>query len=142
MKRREISLKRAVDFHGHLGPYLVLGLTMGSYALKKLKARAHFGLEVKVWGAKFKPRSCLIDGLQLSTGCTYGKGNIQKYDGEVIRVNFLNRDTKNSLHLLLKDEIIKKLKPSATHKSSERLARKLYRLKPERIFYEQNNKFL
>lgn len=142
MMDKKISLKQAVDFHGHLGPYLVLGVLMGGYALKKLKAGVHFGLEVKAWGVKFKPRSCLVDGLQLSTGCTYGKGNIQKYDGKVIRVNFLNRDTKKSLHLLLKDEIIKKLKPSATHKSSERLARKLYRLKPERIFYEQNNKFL
>ena len=51
---------------------------MGEYALEKIKARPHFGLEVKVWGAKNKPKSCLIDGLQLSTGCTYGKGNITK----------------------------------------------------------------
>lgn len=134
--RRKISLKQAVNFHGHLGPYLVLGLTMGSYALKKLKARAHFGLEVKVWGAKFKPRSCLVDGLQLSTGCTYGKGNITKYNGKIVKVNFFNQDSQESIDLLLRDEVIKKLELAIDHSSSERLAREFYRTKIEELFRE------
>ena len=46
----KISLKQAIDFHGHLGPYLVLGLLMGEYGLKKIKAKPHFGVKVKVWG--------------------------------------------------------------------------------------------
>lgn len=131
---KKFSLKQAIDFHGHLGPYLVLGLVMGEYALKKLKGRAHFGLEVKVWGAKEKPKSCLVDGLQLSTGCTYGKGNIVKYNGKAIRVNFLNRDTRKRADLLLREEVIKKLASAVDHSSSERLARELYRSKPGNIF--------
>ena len=134
MKKKEIPLKRAIDFHGHLGPYLVLGLLMGKYALNKLKARQHFGLRVKVWGVKDKPRSCLIDGLQLSTGCTYGKGNIAKYNGAVIKANFLNQDTKESVDLLLRDEVIKKLKAASSHSSSEKLARELYRAQPQDLF--------
>lgn len=139
MKKKGVSLKQAIDFHGHLGPYLVLGLLMGKYALSKLKARQHFGLMVKVWGAGDKPRSCLIDGLQLSTGCTYGKGNIAKYNGALIRVNFFNQDTKESVDLLLRDEVIKKLKSADSHSSSEKLARKLYREKPQDIFLEPAN---
>ncbi|MCX5710376.1 MAG: formylmethanofuran dehydrogenase subunit E family protein, partial [Candidatus Omnitrophica bacterium] len=77
----KVSLKEAVNFHGHLGPYLVLGLKAGEMALRKLGCKKYFGLEVKVFGALKKPKSCFIDGLQLSTGATYGKGNIQKYKG-------------------------------------------------------------
>lgn len=134
MRKKRISLKQAIDFHGHLGPYLVLGLLMGSYALKKLKARAHFGLEVKVWGVKFKPRSCLVDGLQFSTGCTYGKGNIRKYNGRFIKADFLNCDTGKSIGLALRDKIIEKLSLVCGHKASEKLARELFNMRAEDIF--------
>ena len=131
-----ISLKQAIDFHGHLGPYLVLGLLMGEYALKKLNARPHFGLGVKVWGARNKPQSCLIDGLQLSTGCTYGKGNIVKYNGKIIRVSFMNCDTERGLNLILSGEFVKKLKSATTQRTSEKLARHLYRMRGEGILEE------
>ena len=131
---KTVSLKQAVDFHGHLGPYLVLGLLMGEYALKKIKANPHFGLEIKVWGAKDKPKSCLIDGLQLSTGCTYGKGNIAQYDGKVIKVSFLNRDTKKNIELLLRERTVERLKSSVDHKSCEKLAGEFYKTKPECLF--------
>lgn len=132
--RRKISLKQAVDFHGHLGPYLVLGLLMGSYALKKLKARAHFGLEVKVWGVKFKPQSCLVDGLQLSTGCTYGKGNIRKYNGRFIKAGFLNCGSDKSIGLTLRDKIIEKLSLVCDNEASEKLAREFFRMRADDIF--------
>jgi formylmethanofuran dehydrogenase subunit E len=70
MKKSGITLKEAIRFHGHLGPYLVLGVLAGEAALKKLKAKKYFGIEMKVWGANKKPKSCLVDGLQLSTGAT------------------------------------------------------------------------
>ena len=44
-----ISLKEAEKFHGHLGPWLVLGLLIGDAALKKLKAEKYFGLERGPW---------------------------------------------------------------------------------------------
>ncbi|OGX41910.1 MAG: hypothetical protein A3H41_02685 [Omnitrophica WOR_2 bacterium RIFCSPLOWO2_02_FULL_45_28] len=138
MKRQEISLKQAIDFHGHLGPYLVLGLLMGDYALKKLKARAHFGLEVKVWGVNDKPQSCLVDGLQLSTGCTYGKGNIRKYNGRFIKAGFLNCDTNKSIGLALREKIIEKLSLVCDNQASEKFARELFRMRVEDIFIAKN----
>lgn len=131
---KKITLKEAVDFHGHLGPYLVLGLLMGDYALKKLKARAHFGLEVKVWGVNNKPKSCLVDGLQLSTGCTYGKGNIRKYNGRFIKAGFLNCDTNKSIGLALRDKIIEKLSLVCGRRASEKFARELFRMQAEDVF--------
>ena len=47
MKR--ISLKEAVNFHGHLGPYLVVGLLAGEAVLKILACRKYFGLKVLVY---------------------------------------------------------------------------------------------
>ena len=135
MRVKRFSLKQAIDFHGHLGPYLVLGLMMGEYALKKIKAKAHFGLEVKAWGAANKPKSCLIDGLQLSTGCTYGKGNITKYNGKGIKVSFMNCKNKRSITCTLQDGVVEKLALATTHQSCERLARTLYKAKTESLFF-------
>ena len=127
-------MKQAVDFHGHLGPYLVLGLLMGDYALTRLKAQPHFGLKVRAWGVKDKPMSCLIDGLQLSTGCTYGKGNIRKYDGKFIKASFLNCDNKKSVDLSVRSKITKMLSQVHGHKSSENLARKIFNMQAEDVF--------
>ena len=64
-------------FHGHLGPYLVLGYRMGRMALTELDSPGHFGLSVVVHSVLEPPKSCLIDGIQLGSGCTLGKRNIE-----------------------------------------------------------------
>jgi formylmethanofuran dehydrogenase subunit E len=122
-----ISLKEAEKFHGHLGPYLVLGILAGKLALKKLRCKKYFGLEVKVWGANKKPRSCLIDGLQLSTGATYGKGNIHKLSSSAIKIEFRNCTNHKKVTLRCKRSLIQKLKQIKTHKDSETLAKHLYK---------------
>lgn len=124
---KKITLKEGVKFHGHLGPYLVLGILAGEIALKKLRCKKYFGLKVKVWGATKKPKSCLIDGLQLSTGATYGKGNIIKLNGSIIKAEFKNCVNKKKLTLGLKDEIIKQLKEARTHRDAQILAKRLYK---------------
>ena len=130
----KITLKEAIKFHGHLGPYLILGILAGEAALKKLKCKKYFGLDVKVWGANKKPKSCLIDGLQLSTGATYGKSNIQKLNGFIIKIKFHNRINNKIITLKLKDSMVKRLKAAKTHKDSELLARKLYKISHSELF--------
>ena len=133
MKNR-VSLKEAIRFHGHIGPYLVLGVLAGDLALKKLRCKKYFGLEVKVWGANKKPKSCLIDGLQLSTGATYGKGNIQKLDGARIKMQFFNQINQKKIALTLKDFLIQILNATKSHKNSELLARQLYKKNSFKLF--------
>ncbi len=106
MHNGRVTLSEAVKFHGHLGPYLVLGILAGEVAINKLRCKKHFGLDVKVWGAGQKPKSCLIDGLQLSTGATYGKGNIKKLNGSIIRVEFCNRLNQKKTALKIRKNII------------------------------------
>lgn len=64
-------------FHGHLGPYVVLGYRMGRQALEILDSDGHFDLQAEVHSILHPPFSCFIDGVQLGTGCTLGKRNIQ-----------------------------------------------------------------
>lgn len=127
MRDNRITLKQGMEFHGHLGPYLVLGILAGEMALKKLNAKKYFGLDVKIRGATKKPKSCLIDGLQLSTGATYGKGNIRKLNGSAIKIIFRNRVNNKKVALGFKDSIVKKLEEAKTHRDSELLAKKLYK---------------
>ncbi len=135
MDNNRITLKEAIKFHGHLGPWLVLGVLMGEYALKKIKAEKYFDLDIKVWGAHKKPKSCLIDGLQLSTGATYGKGNIKKLDGSIIKIEFCNRLNRGKIILTLKEDLMRKLEGVETHRDSELLAKQLYKTDYFKIFH-------
>jgi len=134
MKNNKITLKEAEKFHGHLGPYLVLGILAGEFALKKLKCKKYFGFNIKIYGANKKPKSCLVDGLQLSTGATYGKGNIEKLNGPVIKIEFHSHMDNKKIILRFKEKSIQKLKKIKTHSDSEMLAKKLYKINPLNIF--------
>ena len=131
---KKITLEQAVRFHGHLGPWLVLGVLMGEHAVKTLKAKKYFGVEVKVWGANKRPKSCLIDGLQLSTGATYGKGNIAKYNGNKLKVNFSLSYSPRSITCGLTKEIQMILNKTKNHATNGQLARRLYSRSPCSIF--------
>jgi formylmethanofuran dehydrogenase subunit E len=61
-------LKRAVEFHGHLGPFLVLGLMMSKTACRFLKQIS----SVRVKTRLEPPCSCVLDGVQVATKCTLG----------------------------------------------------------------------
>lgn len=68
-------IDRAAAFHGHLGPLLVLGLRMGLLAQTILEGDP-FTMKAEVHTRKTPPYSCIVDGIQFSSGCTLGKGNI------------------------------------------------------------------
>jgi formylmethanofuran dehydrogenase subunit E len=73
-------LKTIEQFHGHLGPYAVLGYKMGKIACEHLGSDP-FDKKVTVSTGTTPPISCIIDGIQLGSGCTLGKGNIAvKYE--------------------------------------------------------------
>lgn len=131
---KRISLKEAVKFHGHLGPYLVLGILAGELAAKRLKFKKYFGLGVKVWGASEKPKSCLIDGLQLSTGATYGKGNIEKLNGPMIKIEFHNCLNDKKITLTFTDSLVNQLGAAKTHRDSEILSKILYKSADGELF--------
>ena len=105
--RKELSRDETLfflnRFHGHIGPYLVLGYRAGLIANRILgddpfARRAH-----SMTGFK-PPISCFTDGIQLGSCCTLGKGNITVSDEGEPRVRFELRDGSRSLEISLSDD--------------------------------------
>jgi formylmethanofuran dehydrogenase subunit E len=90
-------LKQAAAFHGHLGPWLVLGLKAGAYARRKLEA-SPFELSARVFCPPRTPYTCFVDGVQFSSGCTMGKGNISHHRAGECRVEFTRTGGGNEVH--------------------------------------------
>ena len=87
-------LKNAAQFHGHLGPMLVFGARVGMAALRAVDAKGYFDVEIRCEGPMAKPpASCFLDGLQVSTGATMGKRNLEWVDGKKIVVYAKNTET-------------------------------------------------
>ncbi len=80
LSRQEI-VHRLRQFHGHLGPYAVLGYRLGLWMLERLGCGKYFGATVTVRGPAQTPFSCMLDGLQMATGYTLGKGNLKLIAG-------------------------------------------------------------
>lgn len=69
----------AFEFHGHRCPFMPLGYRAGKYAMKLLgigKERNHQTYAFSEMGPD-NSNGCLNDGIQASTGCTFGKGLIR-----------------------------------------------------------------
>ncbi len=80
VKEEELDFlfKRAVEFHGHLGPFLVLGLRMGLVGIRELNAkRGEKKLRVTAKLNYSIPFSCAVDGLQIATKCTIGNKKLK-----------------------------------------------------------------
>ncbi len=63
------------EFHGHRCPFMPIGFRMGVLMLKTLgveRAQDHQYFIESELGVGH-PQTCLMDGLQAATGCTYGK---------------------------------------------------------------------
>ncbi|MDI6606088.1 MAG: formylmethanofuran dehydrogenase subunit E family protein [Candidatus Omnitrophota bacterium] len=135
MGNKRVTLKEGIDFHGHLGPWLVLGIRAGELALDKLGCGKYFGVKVRVWGVARRPKSCLIDGLQLSTGATYGKGNIEKLNSPCVKIEVRSGDRNKKVVLRLREGLLQKLEQAKTEQESEALAKSIFKSKPSGLFY-------
>lgn len=127
-------LEAAIKFHGHLGPWLVMGLILGEFGLKKIKAEKYFGLKIDAKLPFRKPVSCFVDGLQLSSGCTLGKRNIRVSNNKNVAVKFTCLKSRKNIILGIDKEILRQLKNLKTHRESEDFAHRIYRKKPEELF--------
>jgi formylmethanofuran dehydrogenase subunit E len=74
------SFEDGLRLHGHRCPAMPLGLRAGAAAMNKLgisRTSDHEWLALVELGDKHFA-TCFADGVQTITGCTFGKGNIQK----------------------------------------------------------------
>jgi formylmethanofuran dehydrogenase subunit E len=90
---------KGADFHGHGGPFLVVGLRMGYTALRLLDAHGWFDLQCKPRLKWAPPDSCILDGIQISTGCTTGKHNLDVEEGTGVSCLFTKGEKRLRIHL-------------------------------------------
>ena len=110
-KRTEWSeelFERAMEFHGHGGAFMVVGLRMGLTALRELEARGWFDIRCRVELTWRPPDSCVIDGIQTSTGCTMGKRNIEVSEKDGIAAEFTKGE--RGVRIALKGEVLERIR--------------------------------
>ena len=118
--------KKIKQFHGHIGPYVVLGYRMGKYAKSQLNTIDRINVQIN----QRPPVSCILDGLQLSTGCTVGRNKIrvvkrQSFDKAV----FYSKSKKLKIILKTKlQSLLKKSQKSALKFIKESKYRDLFKL--------------
>jgi hypothetical protein len=84
---RDYSIEDLAAFHGHLGPYIVLGYRIGRYVRQHF-CRDPFQMTAVIFCKGMPPQSCLADGIQIGSGCTLGKRNIDIVASDDIRCQF------------------------------------------------------
>ncbi|MCW4020684.1 MAG: formylmethanofuran dehydrogenase subunit E family protein [Candidatus Bathyarchaeota archaeon] len=132
----ERLITEAVRFHGHLGAFLVLGLKAGLFANKVL-GKDHFKTRAVVETEPFPPCSCVVDGVQIATGCTLGKGNIELKKGDFLSVTFIKGNEK--IKLCLKEDVLKRLRRSSSMEEAKRTALTLVDQPVHELFDIENN---
>ncbi len=103
---RELE-EEAVRLHGHGGPYMVIGLRIGLQALNLLDALGWFDINCRAELRWAPPDACVLDGIQVSTGCTLGKRNIEVEEKEGVSATF--KHGGKSVTLRVKQNILSKI---------------------------------
>ncbi|MCL2711318.1 MAG: formylmethanofuran dehydrogenase subunit E family protein [Planctomycetaceae bacterium] len=100
-------LTKATHFHGHLGPAIIFGCRVGAAALDALGAKGYFDVEITAQGPFAEPpKSCVLDGLQLSTGATLGKRNLHVVVQDEYVITVKNRRTGVSVEIRPTPELV------------------------------------
>jgi formylmethanofuran dehydrogenase subunit E len=89
-------VEKAKEFHGHICPFVVLGLRASEIALEKLglaraDERETIGEEIL---AIVECNNCFTDGVQVSTGCTLGNNSLIYLDTGKNAVTIVRRGVR------------------------------------------------
>ncbi|SHI22121.1 formylmethanofuran dehydrogenase subunit E [Sporobacter termitidis DSM 10068] len=91
--------EKAVRFHGHECPGLAIGVRAAVLALEALKTGASEDEELV---CVTENDACGVDGVQVLTGCTFGKGNLVYRGTGKQAFSFFNRKSGKKIRLYLK----------------------------------------
>jgi len=134
------TIGTARKLHGHLGPFLVIGVKMGTAAKKALNVSAEQCTLLKAHAALplYPPFSCLLDGIQVSTTCTVGNQRLKIENAEDIKVNFTKQDKIRIVKITLKPEMAEILKKKLSENAlNEEFAMEIARLPENQLFNVQ-----
>jgi formylmethanofuran dehydrogenase subunit E len=97
----------AWEFHGHRCPFMPLGYRMGERAMQELEVQREkdHGFHVIPELGVGHPQTCLMDGIQIATGATYGKSLMEKtFWGKLAAVFY--KPGKGAIRLSLKPDFL------------------------------------
>jgi formylmethanofuran dehydrogenase subunit E len=103
-------LEKAAEFHGHLGPFLAIGVRMGQIGLNGVGMPKGKSLVVTASLPLRVPFSCIIDGLQITTKCTTGNQKLCLIDSAKIKVKFERKDNGRKVIIGLNQSTFESLK--------------------------------
>jgi formylmethanofuran dehydrogenase subunit E len=98
------------EFHGHRCPFMPIGYRMGELMLRTLgvaKAHDHEYFIASELGVGH-PQTCMMDGLQAATGCTYGKLMMERLNFGKLAATLWTPDN-GSVRVAIKPEFSDKL---------------------------------
>jgi len=128
-------LEKAKDFHGHLGPFLVLGVRAGLRGLKELGTRKeNLHLSATVLLRYSVPYSCILDGIQMATGCTIGNKRLRFEDSSNFVIKLRNK-SERAVTVSILPEVVSWLEEElAKEASTEAVANKAASMPDEESF--------
>lgn len=128
------AIRDAEKLHGHLGPFLVIGVRMGKIAQNILSAREDDKLRAYARIPLLTPFSCILDGIQATTSCTVGNQRLNIENSKEMAVRFeLEHDRVISIRVNREavERLMGKISEGA---SNEELAWEIARMPEDRLF--------
>ncbi|MCX8188716.1 MAG: FmdE family protein [Nitrososphaeria archaeon] len=84
------QIEKAISYHGHYGPFLMLGLKAFFYARKVLGNVTR----CDIYTVRRKPYLCTLDGIKVVSDC-----QINIFDGKDLQLIFYNGEQKMKMNL-------------------------------------------
>jgi len=107
-------LELGQKFHGHKCPAMPLGLRAALAAMDKLGVERATDKQLMALIELDDDHcaTCFGDGIQVASGCTFGKGNIKKLHYGKWGVTLIDKKSKRAVRVVAKAETMKKNKES------------------------------
>jgi len=111
---REILIK-ALEFHGHRCWASVAGVRAGLAALRVLNVKRSGGRQLHAFVEIGEGHGgmCFGDGVQYTTGCTLGKGNMEKTPYGKLALTLIERASNRAVRVSYKPTLAKQIAASA-----------------------------
>jgi len=104
----EQVLEQAIAFHGHRCPAMPLGLRAGLAALRVLNVprAANKELYCLCEVGQAHAAMCFADGVQVATGCTFGKNNIRRLDYSKSAITLIDVNSSRCVRVAVRAEVM------------------------------------
>jgi formylmethanofuran dehydrogenase subunit E len=111
MESKSIEIPEwAYEFHGHKCPAMPLGYRAGLTAMNKLGVEKASNKEMYLFceNGPAHAAACFLDGVMAATGCTYGKGLVEKLNYAKNAIVLVDLKTNRAVRVSTRPEFFEK----------------------------------